>query len=84
MKDIRIRNVAIADPTPLLEIYAPYVTDTAISFEYDVPSQEEFEDRIKNISSSFPYLVAEVDGKIVGYAYAGTFKARKAYDHCVE
>lgn len=84
MKEITIRNVEVADAPRLLEIYAPYVTETAISFEYEVPSLEEFEGRIRNISSSYPYIVAEINGKIVGYAYAGVFKARKAYDHCVE
>lgn len=84
MNDIKVRDVKVEDAARLLEIYAPYVVDTAISFEYEVPSKEEFEVRIKSISASYPYIVAEVDGVIVGYAYAGVFKARKAYDHCVE
>ena len=67
-----------------MAIYAPYVEKTAISFEYDVPSVTEFKNRIENITKRYPYLVAEVDGELLGYCYASTFKPRKAYDHCVE
>lgn len=85
MKDeITIRSAKIADAEDLLAIYAPYVTDTAITFEYDVPSIEDFRSRIENTLAKYPYLVAEQDGKILGYAYAGVFKGRAAYDHCVE
>ena len=67
-----------------LEIYAPYVENTAITFEYDVPSKDEFEERIKNISAKYPYIKAVHEGKIVGYAYAASFKDRRAYDWSVE
>ena len=53
-------------------------------FEYEVPSVEEFKQRIESISEKYPYLVAENNGEIVGYAYAGVFKDRAAYSHCVE
>lgn len=75
-----IRPVLPSDAKELLAIYAPYVTDTTITFEYDIPSISEFTNRIKNISKSFPYLVAEENGKILGYAYASTYYARAAYD----
>lgn len=79
-----LRPVTEADAEALVNIYAYYVTDTAITFEYEVPAVEEFRTRIKNISAKFPYIVAELDGKPVGYAYASTFKGRAAYDWCVE
>lgn len=79
-----IEKVTKEDAKELLEIYAPYVTNTAISFEYDVPSLAEFEDRIMNISADLPYIKAVEDGKIIGYAYASKFKNRKAYDWSVE
>ena len=81
---MEIREAGITDAKELLEIYRPYVEDTAISFEYEVPSVEEFQGRIENILKKYPYIVAVEDGVIVGYAYAGVFKGRAAYDHCVE
>jgi L-amino acid N-acyltransferase YncA/dienelactone hydrolase len=80
----QIRDVRLEDATRLLEIYSYYVTETAITFEYDVPSVEEFTDRIKNISAKYPYIVLEDEGVIYGYSYAGTFKARAAYDKSCE
>ena len=79
-----IEKVTIDDAEELLAIYAPYVRDTAVSFEYVVPSVEEFVDRILQISAKYPYIKAVEDGKIIGYAYANTFKGRKAYDWSVE
>ena len=82
---MKIEKVTKEDARALLDIYSPYVTDTAISFEYEVPSLEEFTDRIVNISSKYPYIKAvSLDGTILGYAYAATFKGRKAYDWSVE
>jgi phosphinothricin acetyltransferase len=81
---IKIREVTPADAPHLLEIYAPYVEETAVSFEYDVPTLEEFEGRISRILSKYPYLVAEKDGRIVGYAYATEFKGREAFRWTVE
>ena len=81
---VRIRVATKADAPALLNIYAPYVEQTAITFEYEVPSVEEFAGRIEHILEKYPYLVAEAEGEIVGYAYAGTFKDRAAYDWSVE
>ena len=81
---MKIQNVTIEDAEELLEIYAPYVKNTAITFEYDVPSVEEFRQRIVNISDRYPYIKAVDNGQIVGYAYAGCFKDRRAYDWSVE
>lgn len=79
-----IEKVTVDDAAALLAIYAPYVQKTAISFEYEVPSVDEFKERITDISSKFPYIKAVENDVIVGYAYANTFKGRKAYDWSVE
>lgn len=82
---MKITYATPEDAGELLEIYAPYVTDTAITFEYTVPTVEEFRERIVKISSKYPYLKAVDDrGNILGYAYATEFKGRKAYDWSVE
>ena len=81
---MKIEKVSTADAEELLTIYAPYVEETAISFEYEVPSVDEFRNRIEQISAKYPYIKAVVDGKIAGYAYAAGFKDRKAYDWSVE
>lgn len=79
-----IRTASEADAPALLEIYAPYVERTAITFEYEVPSVDEFASRIRNTLQKYPYLVAEKGGRILGYAYAGPFHDRPAYDWSVE
>mgnify|MGYP002524580912 CR=1 FL=1 len=79
-----IRKAVPNDAEALLKIYAPYVKDTAVTFEYDVPTIGEFKNRIANITKKYPYLVAIRDNKIVGYTYANTFKDRAAYDYAVE
>ena len=84
MKDMIIRNASVDDAEALLNIYAYYVKNTAITFEYEVPSLEEFKERITNTLKKYPYLVAEKEDKIVGYAYAGVFKDRAAYDWSAE
>ena len=81
---ITIRTATVSDAQALLNIYAPYVEHTAITFEYDVPSVEEFASRIKHTLQKYPYLIAERNGKLLGYAYAGPFHERPAYDWAVE
>lgn len=81
---ITIRIARPDDAAALLAIYAPYVTETAITFEYDVPSPSEFRRRIEETLASYPYLVAEEGGRILGYAYAGRFQRRAAYDWASE
>lgn len=83
-RDISLRMAQLKDAEELLEIYAPYVQNTAITFEYDVPSVEEFRGRVEKILQKYPYLVAEMDGQICGYAYASNFRTRPAYERCVE
>ena len=79
-----IRSATKNDAKRLLEIYAYYVENTAISFEYETPDLSEFRSRIEDTLKKYPYLVLEADGVIKGYAYAGVFKGRAAYDHCCE
>lgn len=79
-----IHSAVPADAPRLLEIYSYYVEKTAITFEYDVPSVEEFESRIRNTLKKYPYIVIEKDDRIIGYAYAGTFINRAAYDYSAE
>lgn len=81
---MNIRLATENDAESLLEIYAPYVEETAITFEYVVPTADEFRGRIRETLKNYPYYVAESDGKIAGYAYAGRFKERNAYDWAVE
>ena len=81
---IEIRNAQFEDAANLGAIYAPYVEKTAITFETQVPTVEDFENRIKKTMKKFPYLVAIEEGQIVGYAYASTYYARAAYDWTVE
>ncbi len=81
---MKIRSCTPDDAEALLRIYAPYVLETAISFELAVPSVEEFRGRIEDTLKKFPYIVAEIDGRVVGYAYVSAFKPRCAYNHCVE
>ncbi len=82
--EIRIRTAVKEDAEQILEIYAYYIRETAITYEYDVPSIPEFMQRIETTLQRFPYIVAEQGGRIIGYAYAGYFKERAAYDRSVE
>ncbi|MCM1190248.1 MAG: GNAT family N-acetyltransferase [bacterium] len=81
---MNIRIAAADDAAELVQIYAPYVENTPVTFEYLVPSAEEFKARILHTLEKYPYLVAEENGVISGYAYASAFKSRAAYDWSVE
>lgn len=82
--ECKIRTALPEDAGKLLAIYAPYVEKTAITFEFEVPSLEEFRGRIEKTLEKYPYYVAVEGTEIVGYAYAGEFKGRAAYDWAVE
>ena len=79
-----IRIAEERDIPAILEIYGPYVLNTTITFEYDVPTREEFTSRFRDITRQFPWLVYEEDGEILGYAYASAPYARAAYAWCAE
>lgn len=74
-----IRMATARDVPEILEIYRPYIENTAISFEYTVPSLEEFTGRFLGITAWFPWLVWEEDGQILGYAYGSKAFERAAY-----
>ncbi len=81
---ITIRMATSRDAAQLQAIYAPYVQNTPISLEYTAPDTAEFAQRIVATLKTYPYLVAEVDGNILGYSYAGPFHARAGYKWTVE
>ena len=83
-QDLIVRLATEADAPALAAIYEPHVRETAITFEYVPPTAEEFAERMCRTMEFYPYVVAVLDGAIVGYAYAGTFKDRPAYDWAVE
>lgn len=78
---VSIREATAADAAACREIYAHYVTDTVITFEYEVPTSDQMAARIE---AAHAWLVAERDDRVVGYAYAGPHKARAAYDWSCE
>ena len=79
-----LRIAVEADVPRILSIYAPYVRDTTITFEYDVPTGAEFLERFRSITRDFPWLVWEEEGEILGYAYAARPFERSAYRWCAE
>ena len=81
---ITIRHAREDDAAALVAIYRPYVLETAVTFEYAVPTVGEFAERIRTISAGYPYLVAECGGRIIGYAYAHRYRERAAYGWTAE
>ena len=79
-----IRDARPEDAARLVEIYGYYVENTAITYEYVTPGVEEFRGRIERTLRRYPYLVAEADGVILGYAYAGPLVTRPAADWSCE
>ena len=80
---LKIRDARLEDAERLVEIYSYYVLNTAVSFEYKVPTVEEFKERIRKVKAKFPYLVCEKDGVIAGYVYASAYSEREAYSWTV-
>lgn len=81
----KIRPAVLQDAATLVKLYSYYVEQTAITFEYTVPSIAEFKKRMLKISRRYPYLVALVNQKIVGgYAYLSAFHPRAAYGWSAE
>lgn len=81
---MKIRVATVEDAKDLLKIYGYYVENTAITYEYEVPSVEEFQNRICQITKKYPYLIAEDETGILGYAYASAYHERPAYGWNVE
>ncbi len=79
-----VRLAKMEDIPEILGIYAPYVEKTAYTFEYTVPTVEEFTNRFLKITRQFPWLVWEEDGAVLGYAYACAPFERAAYSWCAE
>lgn len=74
-----VRDASAADAEACAAIYAPYVRDTAITFELEPPTPAEMVGRIAKATASYAWLVLEDDGRVVGYAYGGPYKERAAY-----
>ena len=79
-----IRVATVSDATAIAEIYAPFVRDTFISFEAEPPTADEMARRISQTLQTHPWLVAEQDGNVIGYAYAGKHRERAAYRWAVD
>ncbi|MCB0327221.1 MAG: N-acetyltransferase [Bdellovibrionales bacterium] len=82
MRKIRMQDLRFAKPKDcqaMLDIYAPYVCDTAISFEEEIPALESFQEKFSKISFLYPWLVLERNGQTIGYAYACAHRERSAY-----
>lgn len=79
-----IRPATVRDADAILAVYAPYVRDTCVSFETEVPAPDAFRERVSRITAAYPYFVCEHNGVVVGYAYAAPFSARGAYRFSVE
>lgn len=82
MSLIRLANKE--DAAAMLDIYAPYIENTSITFETEVPSVQSFADRVENYLQSYAWLVCEIDGRIAGYAYASKYRERTAYQWSIE
>lgn len=81
---MKIRVATAEDAKSIQRIYAPYVEKTAITFEYDVPRVDDFQRRIISTLKEYPFIVAMEQERIIGYAYAGLFHSRAAYQHSAE
>ncbi len=82
--EIQLRMATPDDANALLKIYAPYILNTGVTFEYDVPEEAAFRERIRKILERYPYLVACRENQIIGYAYAKALGERAAFSHSVE
>ena len=79
-----VRNIEIKDAAIIADIYNYYVRNTIITFEEDAVSAIEMEERIKNVSLKYPWIVFEQNCEVIGYAYAGEWKSRCAYRYSAE
>lgn len=79
-----IRLATSKDAAAILNIYAPYIQHTSLTFEQDVPPLKDFENRITDYLKSWPWLICEIDGILAGYAYASRYRERICYQWSVE
>ncbi|MCR6721273.1 MAG: GNAT family N-acetyltransferase [Chitinophagaceae bacterium] len=79
-----IRLATAADAKAVLDIYAPFITDTSLTFELEVPALEDFARRIEHYNEYAPWLVADEHGRVAGYAYASRHRERGGYQWSVE
>lgn len=79
-----LRLATPEDANSILEIYAPYIENTSLTFETVVPSKKEFEERIQTYLINWPWLVCDINGTIAGYAYASKYREREGYKWCTE
>ena len=84
MSELLIREATPDDAAAICAIYNPYVRDTVISFEQSPVGEAEMAQRIRDYTAHYPWLVSEVDGKVVAYAYASRWRMRAAYDGTLE
>jgi L-amino acid N-acyltransferase YncA len=80
----RIRSIEIRDAEAVRDIYAPFVSESATSFEQEPPDVPMMEQRIRALQGQYPWLVFEVDEKVLGYAYASRHRERHAYQWSVD
>lgn len=81
---MNIREAMPEDSAQIAEIYNYYIKNTHHTFETETLSDEEMRERVAEISEKYPYLVADEEGLILGYAYASQFKMRQAYEYSAE
>ena len=80
----KIRPATPEDASEIIRIYSPYILHSAFTFEFDIPSIGNMQHRIISYMEKYPWLVAEENGKLMGYAYASAYRERRAYQWCVE
>lgn len=79
MLDYIIRIATQEDAEAIYQIYEPYILNTAVTFEYDPITIEDYKERMRKVQKQFPWLVCEMDGKVLGYAYCTAYRERAAF-----
>lgn len=79
MTDSLIRAATAADARSCARIYSPFVTGSVLTFDFEIPTSEDFAARIERLGASHAWLVAEKEGRVLGFAYAGEFRSKAAY-----
>ena len=79
-----LRLAKSSDAKAILDIYAPYIKNTSLTFETEVPTEKAFAERIEKYLTKWPWLVCEINGMIAGYAYASLYRERSGYQWSIE